>query len=118
LRLDVKGRRYAVASAIALVGFGALFMALPGRGSGLKVDIFRFRYTPAAIAVHVGGSATFYNKTRLTHTATCPKCGVDSGDIQPQMFSTLTFPTAGRFELYCRYHRESNGMVAVVTVKP
>jgi plastocyanin len=118
MRLDVKGRRYAIASAVALVGFGALFMAIPGRGAGLKVDIFRYRYTPAAITVHVGGAATFYNKTKLTHTATCPKCGVDSCDIQPQMFHTLTFPKAGRFELFCRYHKDRNGMVAVVIVKP
>jgi plastocyanin len=118
LRLDVKSRRYAVASVVALSGFGALFMALPGRGAGLKVDMFRFRYTPAAITVNVGEAATFYNKTRLTHTATCPGCGVDSGDIQPQMFFTLTFPKAGRFELYCRYHRDSNRMTSVVTVKP
>ena len=113
----MKGRRYAVASAVALAGFGALFMLLPGRGAGLKVTIERFRYRPAAITVHAGGAATFYNPTKFTHTATCPKCGVDSGDIQPQTFSTLTFPKAGRFELYCRYHRDSNGMVAVVTVK-
>jgi len=114
----VKSRRYAVASVVALAGIGALFMAIPGRGAGLKVDIFRFRYNPSPITVHVGEAATFYNKTKLTHTATCPGCGVDSGDIQPQTFSTLTFPKAGQFALYCRYHRESNGMVAVVTVKP
>jgi plastocyanin len=114
----MKGRRYAVASAIALFGFGALFMALPGRGAGLKVQIQGFHYNPATITVRAGEAATFYNRTKRTHTATCPACGVDSGDIQPEAFRTLTFPKAGRFQLFCRYHAQSNSMIAVVVVKP
>lgn len=114
----MKGRRYAIASVIALFGFGALFMALPGRGAGQKVQIQGFHYNPRTITLKVGGAATFYNRTKRTHTATCPGCRVDSGDIQPETFATLTFPTAGRFELFCRYHRDTNSMVGTVVVKP
>ena len=110
-------RRYLLASVIAVTGFGALFMALPSQGAGVRVKIVDFRYQPSSITVHVGRAATFSNDTTLTHTATCPDCGVDSGDIQPATFKTLTFNKAGRFELSCRYHG-SQGMVATVTVEP
>jgi plastocyanin len=117
LRLDVKRRRYAVASAIAVAGFGALAMALPGRGAGLKVELSGYRFHPAGFTVHVGDAATFTNESNVTHTATCEGCGRDTGDIQPQTFKTLTFTKAGRYLLYCQYHRD-RGMVAVITVKP
>jgi len=113
----VKGRRYVVASAIAVAGFGALFLALPGRGSGVQVKLIDFRYRPSTITVHVGGAATFENRSTVTHTATCSKCSLDSGDIQPEMFKTLTFTKAGHYQLFCRYHGE-RGMVAEVIVKP
>ncbi len=75
------------------------------------------RYRPAVISVHRGGAVTFSNETTLTHTATCSRCGVDSGDVQPKTFKTVTFPKAGRFQLFCRYHG-NRGMIAIVTVSP
>jgi len=110
-------RRYLVASVIALAGVGALFMALPSQGAGLKVRLLGIRYQPAAFTIHAGGAVTFQNDSKLTHTATCPKCHLDTGDIQPGQLKTLSFPKAGTFQLVCRYHGEQ-GMVATVTVKP
>ena len=110
-------RRYLVASVIALAGLGALFMALPSQGAGLKVRLIGIRYRPAAFTIHAGGAVTFQNESKFTHTATCPKCEVDSGDIQPGALTTLTFTKVGTFQLVCRYHGEQ-GMVATVTVKP
>jgi len=114
---DVKRRRYIVASLIALAGVGALVMALPSQGAGLKVRLLGIRYRPATFTIHAGEAVTFKNDSRYTHTATCPKCGIDSGDIQPGALKTVTFPKAGTFQLVCRYHGEQ-GMVATLTVKP
>lgn len=113
----MKRRRYVVASVIAVAGFAALFAVLPSQGAGLKVRITGFRYRPAAIQIPAGGAVTFHNESTLVHTATCPACRVDSGDIQPGTFHTLTFPRPGRFQLFCRYHAE-RGMAARLTVTP
>jgi plastocyanin len=113
----VKRRRYVVAAVVAVAGFGALFMVLPSQGAGLKVKLVGISFRPAAIKVHTGGAVTFENDSKVTHTATCPKCGLDTGDIQPGTFKTLTFPTTGTFQLVCRYHGDQ-GMVASVTVGP
>jgi plastocyanin len=113
----VNPRRYVVASVIALAGFGALFMALPSQGAGLKVRLVGMTYRPSSFTIHAGGAVTFENDSRLTHTATCTKCGLDTGDIQPRTLKTLTFGKPGTYQLFCRYHGEQ-GMVATVIVKP
>jgi plastocyanin len=118
LRLDVKPRRYVVASVVALAGFAALFAVLPSQGAGRKVTIAEFRYRPASIKIAVGRAITVHNDTKLVHTATCFGCPVDSRDIQPGTIHTLTFTKAGTYQLYCRYHGQSRGMVARLVVTP
>jgi plastocyanin len=112
----VKTRRYAVASVIAVAGFAALFAVLPSKGAGREVKLVGFRYQPAAVSIERGGAVTFTNDSKVTHTATCSGCRLDTGDIQPGMFKTLTFPATGRFTIFCRYHGNA-GMVATVTVR-
>lgn len=102
---------------IALAGFGALFTVLPSKGAGREVKIVGFRYRPAAVTIDRGGAITFTNDTTFTHTTTCQGCRLDTGDIQPGMFKTLTFPATGRFTIFCRYHGNA-GMGATVTVRP
>jgi plastocyanin len=115
-----KRRRYTVASVIAVAGFAALFAVLPQRGAGVQVRMAGFAFRPAQISVKADGAVTFTNDSKFTHTATCPDCGIDgpldSGDIQAGTFKTLTFPKAGTFQLFCRYHGEQ-GMIAEVTIK-
>jgi plastocyanin len=114
---DVKRRRYTVASVIAVAGFAALFAVLPSQGAGKKVKLVGVAFKPASITVSVDGAITFENDSKVTHTATCPACRLDTGDIQPGTFKTLTFPKAGTFQIVCRYHGEQ-GMVAQVVVRP
>ncbi|MFY9586100.1 MAG: cupredoxin domain-containing protein [Actinomycetota bacterium] len=114
----MKRRRYVVASVVALAGFGALFAVLPSQGAGTKVTIAGFRYRPASIKIEAGGAITVHNDTKLVHTATCFGCPVDSKDIQPGTIRTITFPKAGTYQLYCRYHGQSRGMIARLVVTP
>jgi plastocyanin len=121
----VKTRRYAVASVIAVAGFAALFAVLPSKGAGREVKLVGFRYRPAAVTIQKGGAVTFTNDSKVTHTATCQsgskvgtgRCRLDTGDIQPGMFKTLTFPSVGSYTIFCRYHAQA-GMVATVSVRP
>ena len=94
-----------------------MLMVLPARGAGKSVHLVGYSYRPAKITVKAGGAVTFYNDAKVTHTATCPTCRLDTGDIQPGTFKTLTFPRAGNYQLVCRYHG-SQGMVADLTVTP
>lgn len=94
-----------------------MFAVLPSKGAGREVKLVGFRYEPAAVTIAEGGAITFRNDSKVTHTATCRGCRLDSGDIQPGMFKTLTFPRPGRFVIYCRYHGQA-GMLATVTVRP
>ena len=112
----MKNRRYAVASVIAAAGFAALFMVLPSKGAGREIMMVGLRYRPSAFTIDAGGAVTFVNDSKLTHTATCRGCRQDSGDIQPRTFKTLTFPKAGRYLLFCRYHGAA-GMVLSLTVR-
>ena len=109
-------RRYQIAALAAAAGIGALFMALDSSGSGLEVTMTQgLRYRPEAIRIGVGGAVTFVNETSTTHTATCRGCSGDTGDVQPQQFKTLTFPAAGSYLIFCRYHADQ-GMIATLTV--
>jgi plastocyanin len=118
LRLDVKRRRYVVASVIAVAGFAALFAVLPSQGAGTKVRMVGVRYRPDTIRIAAGGAVTFHNESKVVHTATCAGgCRLDSKDIQPGTIRTLTFPKAGTYQLFCRYHG-TQGMVARLTVTP
>jgi plastocyanin len=112
----MKNRRYAVASVIAAAAFAALFMVLPSKGAGREIKIVGLQYRPAAFTIAAGDAVTFENDTTLTHTATCRGCRQDSGDIQPRTFKTLTFPKAGRYLIFCRYHGAA-GMAATLTVR-
>jgi plastocyanin len=112
----MKRRRYVIASVVAVAGFAALFAVLPQRGAGVQAKLVGISFRPATLSVKVDGAITFTNDSKVTHTATCAECGLDTGDIQPGAFKTLTFPTKGTFQLFCRYHGEQ-GMVAQVTVR-
>ena len=114
----MKRRRYVVASVIAVAGFAALFAVLPSQGAGTKVRIAGLRYRPDSIRIPAGGAITVHNETQVVHTATCFGCRIDSKDIQPGTIKTLTFKDAGTFQLYCRYHGQSAGMVARLVVTP
>jgi plastocyanin len=106
-----------LAAILTIAGFSALFAVLPSQGAGKDVTLRGFLYRPSTIRIPTGGAVTFTNEDTVTHTATCQGCREDSGDIQPGMFKTVTYPSAGTFHLICRYHGDQ-GMVATLIVGP
>lgn len=104
-----------IAAVVAVAGFAALFAVLPSQGSGTDVTMRGFRFRPATIRIPVGGAITFDNRDDVTHTATCQGCRQDTGDVQPGLIKTVTYPSPGTFHLVCIYHAEQ-GMIATLTV--
>jgi plastocyanin len=114
-RVAVSRRAPQVVALVALASFAALVGVLPSSGAGREVRMRDRRFVPEEVRVPVGGAVTFVNESPLTHTASCPACARDTGDILPGTLRTVVFPHAGTFELVCRYHG-AQGMRARLVV--
>jgi plastocyanin len=71
-------------------------------------------YDPGEVSVPVGGTVTWVNTDRASHTTTSNAAGWDSGIIAPGREFSSTFPTAGTFQYHCAIHP---GMVGTVVVR-
>jgi plastocyanin len=71
-------------------------------------------YNPGEVSVSVGGTVTWVNTDRESHTSTSNAAGWDSGIISPGRQFSSTFPTAGTFPYHCAIHP---GMVGTVVVR-
>lgn len=71
-------------------------------------------YNPNPISVSVGGTVTWTNNDRTTHTSSADGGGWNSGNIAPGASFSHTFPAAGSFPYHCAIHP---GMVGVVNVQ-
>jgi len=114
-----KSTRLAIAGALVVAAFAALFAVLPPSGPGIKVEMKRaggtYRFRPATVRVPLGGAVTFFNDSDVTHTATCPACGFDTSDVLPGKLEVITLTKAGTFRFSCRYYG-ADGMVGTVIV--
>lgn len=103
----------------AAAAFAALFAVLPPTGTGRKVSMVAaagsYRFRPAAVRVDAGGAVTFFNDSKVTHTATCDGCPWDTGDLFPGQLRTLRFDRALAVRFSCRYHGEG-GMRGTLAV--
>jgi plastocyanin len=80
-----------------------------------NVVIRDFSFTPAEITVAVGGTVTWTNQDRVTHTATSPGAW-DTGRLAPGQSATQRFDTPGVFEYFCAIHPRMRGRVIVEPV--
>ena len=71
-------------------------------------------YNPGEVSVSVGGTVTWVNTDRESHTSTSNAAHWDSGIIAPGRQFSSTFPTAGTFQYHCAIHP---GMVGTVVVR-
>jgi plastocyanin len=71
-------------------------------------------FNPDEVNVAVGGTVTWVNADKVSHTSTSNATGWNSGTIAAgQQFATV-FPTAGTFPYHCTIHP---GMVGTVVVR-
>ena len=71
--------------------------------SEVTVDIRDFDYLPRDLTVNTGTRVTWINQDGAPHTATV-KGGWDTGTLNLDKASTLTFDTPGTFEYICTIH--------------
>ena len=98
-----------------MAALAALIAFLPRTGPAVGVTMRDFAFAPQALRVLTGDSITIRNDGDVTHTFTCRKCGVDSGNIQPGQAKVVRFARPGTYEFVCRYH-DTAGMQGRVVV--
>lgn len=98
----------ALATSVALAGCGG--DAEPSTPRSAAVTIQDFKYAPATLRVAAGGSVTFTNRDRASHTATG---GFDTGRLEKGASKAVPFPKAGRFAYVCSFHPYMKGTVEV-----
>jgi hypothetical protein len=106
-------RRFAIVPVVVLLS--AVFMVLKPHVPGTTVALRDFRYSPSALVLRVGDAVSFVNDSKLTHTATCTNCTLDTGDVQPGLSRSITFREPGVYLFACRYHGD-RGMTMQITV--
>ena len=77
-------------------------------------DLGNRAYNPGEVSVAIGGTVTWVNMDRESHTSTSNSSRWDSGIIAPGRQFSSTFPTAGTFQYHCAIHP---GMVGTVVVR-
>jgi plastocyanin len=107
-------------AAIPMLAFAAVFLVLPSSGAQATVHILRagagWKFDPAGAKLRAGQRVAFVNDTTVTHTATCDRCGWDTGDIQPGQTKFVTIEATGDDAYHCIYHGQSAKMTGTLTV--
>ena len=103
----------------------------PGDATVVTMHI-KLKFNPANIAVQVGDTVEWRNRSLFTHTVTADKSlaknpehvvlpvgaePFDSGDIPPGEVFRHTFTVAGEYAYFCIPHERHN-MLGKVTVNP
>jgi len=83
----------------------------PGRAEGATVEMQRLKFAPAEIEITVGGTVTFVNLDLVPHTATGES--FDTGTLRKNESREITFPQAGEFTYFCKFHRHMTGRIVV-----
>lgn len=100
----------------SMAALAALIAFLPRTGPAVGLVTNDTAFAPAALVVDEGESITIRNDGDLTHSFTCPACGLASINIQPGQAKVARFPNAGTFPFWCVYHRAA-GMEGRVRVE-
>ena len=85
----------------------------------LKIDMKDIRFNPEDAALRAGGTVTWTNKDRVTHTVTYragPKPKFNSGDVAPKKGYKRTFDSSevGLVSYLCTIHANMIGAIRVV----
>lgn len=78
-----------------------------------KVRIANFKYMAQVVKIPVGGTVTWTNDDSDSHTVTTEDRTIDSGVIEQQVSTSLTFAVAGEYPYYCTIHPGMRGKVVV-----
>ena len=107
-------------TAVALASLAVLALASCGGGESspaapktAKVDIREFKYAPVTVRVAAGGTVTFVNRDRASHTATA-RDGFDTGRLKAGESKPVKVgDDAGRVDYICSFHPYMKASVEV-----
>ena len=104
-------RRGLMARILALTGLCA------GRASAQDVPVLiemrKFAFVPAEVAIHAGATVTFVNLDLVPHTASATDDSFDTGTLRRNERKAIRFPVPGAFAYVCRFHPHMTGVVRV-----
>jgi plastocyanin len=117
-------RRCATFCVLGLLALAALMLASgPARAasSSLTEEMVAAQddfFDAEAVHVPVGTTVQWKNTGRNPHTVTADDGSKDSGNLGPGQSFSITFPGAGVFAYFCRYHGAAGGigMAGVILV--
>jgi plastocyanin len=78
-----------------------------------SVQIRDYEYTPGNLQVPVGATVTWTNYDSAPHTATAPDGSWDTGILDKDESTSLTFDSAGDYTYYCLLHSDMKARVRV-----
>lgn len=87
--------------------------AAPPPAGAVPVQIVNLAFSPASVAVPVGGTVTWTNDDSLPHTATALDGSFDSGILDGGGTFNWTFEAPGTFAYQCALHPQMRGEVVV-----
>lgn len=103
------------AFALALAGLGGSAASAgdvtAGASRAGSVEINHFAFHPPTLRVAKGGTVTFANASKVTHTATGGN--FDTGFIKPGKSVAVRFKQKGTFAYHCEIHPLMHGKIIV-----
>jgi Cupredoxin-like domain len=95
-------------------GGGSVPGVLPSRiTDSTPAKITDVAFEPADLTVAPGTTIRWTNAGKDPHTVTAVKGEWDSGNIAPGKDFTATFTQPGKFEYYCKHHKDMKGTITV-----
>lgn len=100
---------------IALLMIALSSCAKEGPSKDVDIDALDSSFRPAALSVEPGEKVTFkvHNRGKMKHNISFEEADIDE-DLEPGKTVEVTFDASDSLthqQLYCKYHRESDGMV-------
>jgi amicyanin len=103
----------ALAAAVAVVMVTLLFASGTRAGTSHSVDIADFAFSPQTLTIQVGDTVTWTNLDQVQHTATSTTGAFDTGLLDQNASSSVTFTDPGTYDYLCTPHPTMTGRIVV-----
>ena len=103
----------ALAAAVALVMVTLLFADGTRAGTSHNIDIVNFAFSPQTLTIQVGDTVTWTNLDQVQHTATSTTGAFDTGLLDQDASSSVTFTEPGTYDYLCTPHPTMTGQIVV-----
>jgi plastocyanin len=90
-----------------------------GSGGGTVIEAVDYRFNPKTLTATSGSQVklTFKNNGTAEHDFSITQVKVDvEAEKGASKNVSFTAPSPGTYEFFCKYHKDSNGMVGTLTV--